>query len=284
MSRLVAAFSSVVAVLVVSGACSQSPTAPTPVADSITLFSVSQQPPSVPAVVIPPPQLPSNALGATRFVAFGDSITCGVESAFDFLVPLPCPSGTHGYPERVQAMLAAYNPAQTFAMTKRGYPGEWAQDGATRLRTELAELAGPSVPPAQRPQGLLLLEGINDMNNGVSATRAAASLAEMAQIGRLHNLTVLVATMPQTYETVDPNTGQTRHNSVEKIVPFNTEVIRLLSGVQNVYVVDIYAAFGSNRSLIGNDGLHPTPAGYDVMAQRFHAAIVARFPVRGSLQ
>ncbi len=287
MFRLVAAFSSVVAVLVVSGACSQSPTAPTPVADSIILFGVSQQPPSAPAVAIPPPYLPANAVGATRFVAFGDSITCGVESAFDFLVPLPCPSGTHGYPERVQAILSAYNPAQTFVMTKRGYPGEWAQDGVNRLKTELAELAGPGVLPAQRPQGLLLLEGINDMNNGVSATRAAASLAEMAQIGRLYNLTVLVATMPQTWVTEDPNTGQTRQNSADKIVPFNTEVIRLLSGVQNVYIVDVYAAFGGanpNRSLIGGDGLHPTPAGYDVMAQTLHTAIVTRFPVRGSLQ
>ncbi|MGE0460006.1 MAG: SGNH/GDSL hydrolase family protein [Vicinamibacterales bacterium] len=287
MFRLVAAFGSVVAVLVVSGACSQSPTAPTPVADSITLFSVSQQPTSVPAVVIPPPYLPANALGATRFVAFGDSITCGVESAFDFLVPLPCPSGTYGYPERVQALLTAYNPAQSFTTTKRGYPGEWAQNGINRLKTELAELAAPSVPPGQRPDALLLLEGVNDMNNGVSATRAAASLAEMAQVGRLYNLTVLVATMPQTWVTEDPNTGQTRQNSADKIVPFNTEVVRLLSGVQNVYIVDIYTAFGGaspNRSLIGGDGLHPTPAGYDVMAQTFHAAIVARFPVRGSLQ
>jgi len=117
MFRLVAAFGSVVAVLVVSGACSQSPTAPTPVADSIILASVSQQPPSVPAAIIP--NIPQ-VLGATRFVAFGDSITCGVESAFDFLVALPCPSNTNGYPERLRSMLAAYSPGQTFSVTKRG--------------------------------------------------------------------------------------------------------------------------------------------------------------------
>jgi lysophospholipase L1-like esterase len=282
MFRLVAALSSVVAVLVVSGACSQSPTAPTPVADSIILASVSQQPPSVPAAIIPtPPQ----GLGATRFVAFGDSITCGVESVvFDSLVVLPCPIGTDGYPERLRTMLASNSPGQAFTMIKRGFPGEWAANGVNRLKTELAELLAPSVQPPQRPQGLLLLEGINDMNNDVSATRAAASLAEMAQIGRLYNLTVLVATMPQTYPSTDPNTGVTRQNSADKIVPFNNEVIRLLSGVQNVHVVDIYAAFGSNRALIGDDGLHPTPAGYDVLAQRFHQAIIEKFPVRGSLQ
>ena len=282
MSRSVAALTLVVAVLVVSGACSQSPTAPTPVADSIILASVSQEPSSVPAAIIPnvPP-----VLGATRFVAFGDSLTCGVASFFDSLVSLPCPSGTNGYPDRLRAMLGSYSPGQAFTMTKRGYPGEWAANGVTRLKDELAELMAPNVPPAQRPQGLLVLEGINDLNNGISATRAAASLAELAQIGRLYNLTVLVATMPQTYESTDPM-GQVRQNSADKIVPFNTEVRRLLAGVQNVHIVDIYAAFGTNAygTLIGNDGLHPTPAGYDVMAQEFHAAIVQHFPVRGSLQ
>ncbi|MDH4063802.1 MAG: SGNH/GDSL hydrolase family protein [Acidobacteriota bacterium] len=281
MSRPVAALSLVVAVAVLSGACSTSPTAPTPVTGSYSLGSVSQEPPSVPSAIIP--NLPP-VLGATGFLAFGDSITCGIESiAFDALIDLQCPSGTWGYPERLRGMLGSHAPTQTFSMNKRGKPGEWASDGESRLRSELNELVGPSVPLAQRPQGLLLLEGINDMNNGVSATRAASSLAQLAQIGRLYNLTVLVATMPQTYEVVSPG-GQVRRNSFDKIVPFNNEVRRLLTGVQNVHIVDVYAAFGSNRSLIGDDGLHPTPAGYDRMAQQFHAAVVAIFPVRGSLQ
>lgn len=281
MFRPVAAVSLVVAVAVFSGACSTSPTAPTPATGSFTLASVAQTPPSVPAAIIP--NLPP-VVGATRYMAFGDSITCGVESVFDSLVTLPCPVGTRGYPERVRDMLASHAPSQPFSMLKRGYPGEWASDGETRLRSELNELLAPSVPLAARPQALLLLEGINDMNNGISATRAAASLAQLAQIGRLFNLTVLVATMPQTYMSVDPNTGQVRQNSADKIVPFNDEVRRLLTGVQNVHIVDIYAAFGSNRSLMGGDGLHPTPAGYDVMAQRFHAAIISIFPVQGSVQ
>ena len=276
MFRSVAALTWVMAVAVLAGACSQSPTAPTPATGSVVVGSVSQEPTSTPAAIIPnvPP-----VLGATRFVAFGDSITCGVESLFDSLVTLPCPSGTAGYPERLRNMLGAYAPSQAFFVTKRGYPGEWAFDGETRLRSELTEMMGnPTL--AARPQGLLLLEGINDMNNGTSATRAAASLAQLAQIGRLYNLTVLVGTMPQTYA----NTMSGGDNSADKIVPFNNEVKRLLAGVQNVRIVDLYAAFGSNRALIGGDGLHPTPAGYDVMAQQFHAAIVQTFPVRGSLQ
>jgi lysophospholipase L1-like esterase len=276
MFRSITAVSSVMAVVVLFGACSQSPTAPTPATGSVVVGSVSQEPTATPAAIIPnvPP-----VLGATRFVAFGDSITCGVESLFDSLVTLPCPSGTTGYPERLRNMLGTYAPSQAFFVTKRGVPGEWASDGETRLRTELTELMSNPVFAA-RPQGLLLLEGINDMNNGASATRAAASLAQLAQIGRLFNLTVLVATMPQTY----PNTMSGGTNSADKIVEFNTEVKRLLNGVQNVRVVDLYAAFGANRALVGGDGLHPTPAGYDRMAQWFHAAVVEQFPVRGSLQ
>ena len=276
MFRSGPALTSVMAVVVLLGACSQSPTAPTPAAGQVVVGSVSQEPTSTPQAIIP--NLPP-VLGATRFVAFGDSITCGVESLFDSLVTLPCPSGTAGYPERLRNMLGAYAPGQSFFVTKRGYPGEWAFDGEARLRSELTELmSNPTF--AARPQGLLLLEGINDMNNGTSATRAAASLAQLAQIGQLYNLRVLVATMPQTY--VNPMSGG--DNSAGKIVPFNNEVRRLLSGLQNVQIVDLYAAFGSNRSLIGGDGLHPTPAGYDLMAQHFHAAIVQAFPVRGSLQ
>ena len=63
-----------------------------------------------------------------------------------------------------------------------------------------------------------------------------------------------------------------------------------IRGKLNVYVIDIYAAFGDNCGpdggvgLLGADGLHPTPTGYSVMAGRFSAAIRDRFAVRGSFQ
>jgi lysophospholipase L1-like esterase len=105
----------------------------------------------------------------------------------------------------------------------------------------------------------------------------------MVQTARLFNCTVLVATMPQTYHSTYPD-GTVRTQSAEKIVPYNNELRRQLSGLQNVHIVDIYAAFGTNRSLMGADGLHPTPAGYQRMAQEFHSVISTVFPVRGSLQ
>jgi lysophospholipase L1-like esterase len=271
MVRPVAALTSVLAVVVFFGACAQSPTAPTSLAGSVTVGSVSQEPTAVPTVVLPSP---GQALGATRFLAFGDSITAGVQSSFDAAFLFDDLPGS--YPSRLLTILES-STIQSFRMINEGRPGERARDGEQRLRSVLASLMGAS---ANRPEGLLLLEGINDMNNGDSAARAASSVAQLAEIGRLYNLTVLVATMPQTYG--NPMTGSS--NSADLIAPFNAEVRRLLSGRQNVYIVDIHAAFGANRTLMGADGLHPTPAGYAVMAQQFHAAIVSRFPVRGSLQ
>jgi lysophospholipase L1-like esterase len=130
----------------------------------------------------------------------------------------------------------------------------------------------------------MLLEGINDMNvNNATPASVAANVLNMVQVARLYNCTVLVATMPQTYESTYPN-GEVRTQSADKIVPFNNEVRRLVGGLQNVYIVDIYSAFGNDRSLIGNDGLHPTAAGYQRMAQVFHQRVSEIFPVRGNLQ
>jgi len=284
MFRSAAALTSVIAAVVLSGGCSQSPTAPTPTATGgVVVGRVSQEPTSTPAAIIPnvPP-----VLGATRFVAFGDSMTCGSPSAFDSLVQITCtPVVGGGYPERLRAMLTAYSNQQQFGVTNRGLPGEPAFDGEHRLQSELSELMGGSVPLSLRPQALLLLEGINDMNAGISPARAASSVAGMVQTARLFNLTVLVATIPQTYRSVD-SMGVVRENSAEQVPVFNAELRRLVSGLQNVRVVDLYAAFGTSSygTYVGLDGLHLTPAGYDRMAQWFHAAIVDQFPVRGSLQ
>jgi lysophospholipase L1-like esterase len=267
----------VAAALTVAG-CAGGPTSPTPVTGGLVVAQVAQETPSVPTALIP---TPPNAVGAARFLAFGDSITCGTPSpVFSGLVIINC--NEYGYPERLLAMLQTYSPGQAFTVTKRGLPGEGAFEGERRLASELSELAGPSVPIRQRPEVLLLLEGINDMTNGASPTRAAASVAQMVQIARLFNLTVFVATMPQTYHSVDPTTGRVRENAAQLVPAFNTEIRRLAA--QNVVVVDLYAAFGTNRSLMGDDGLHPTPAGYNAMAQQFHAAIVQQFPVRGGVQ
>lgn len=229
----------------------------------------------MPAAIVPTPPA---ALGATRFMAFGDSITFGALSSFDGSFLIADEAGS--YPRLLRTMLNAYNQPGSFAVLNYGVPGETARNGVDRLPGILGGFSNP----LDRPQVVMLLEGINDMNvNDASPAQVAANVLNMVQIARLFNCTVLVATMPQTYHSTYPN-GEVRTQSAEKIVPFNNEVRRLLTGLQNVHIVDVYSAFGSDRSLMGADGLHPTAAGYQVMAQVFHQRISQIFPVRGSLQ
>lgn len=261
-----------IAVSVLASACSQaSPTAPTPATSGVVVGSVSQETPAVPAAIVP---VPANALGATRFLSFGDSITEGVESSFDGMFLFDSPAAA--YPTNLQGLLNANYQPGGFSVFNAGRGGEGAYQAQGRLTAVLT---------AERPQVLLLLEGINDMiGSGRSATQAASAVAALVDTGRFFNCTVLVGTMFQTVRAETPD-GIIRNNAHERIVPFNNELRRLVSGRQNVHIVDIYAAFGPNPgALLGNDGLHPTPAGYAVIADTFRARIAQVFPVRGSLQ
>lgn len=258
------------ALLFLAAACSNAPTAPSPVSSGASIGRINLEPPPVPPRI--GADLSTTALGATKFVAFGDSITYGTLSSFDGMFLYD--GALQAYPNRLELGLSAHHAAQAFSVANEGVPGETARAGEGRL---------PGVLGTRRPHALLLLEGINDMNGGTSATRAASSVANMVNIARLYNVTVLVATMFQTYESEDPN-GVIRLNSTEKIVPFNTELKRLVAGLQNVHVVDLYQAFGSNTAYIGGDGLHPSELGYQRIAQEFELRIEQVFPVRGGIQ
>jgi acyl-CoA thioesterase I len=264
-----------VPVLSLMVACSSTPTSPSRPGQGplmshgpLTTLIPQEPPPVPPRISVAPP----TALAATRFVAFGDSLTYGTLSSFDgyFLYDVP----THSYPERLRLALATYHPPQSFTVVNAGVPGETAQDGTRRIQ---------SVITTYRPQAVLLLEGINDLYNGDGVSATATALFRIVDTARQNNVTVLVATMPQTYEVTRPD-GEHRDNAAPLVVPYNTEIARLANGRLNVHIVDLYRAFGTNRSLIGGDGLHPTAEGYELMASRFLQNIETVFSVRGSFQ
>lgn len=262
----------------VSARCAQAPESPT--APSAVLSRGAAPQAGVPAPAVPLGTV--NALGATQFLAFGDSITWGETSSFDgafLFAPIP---GTQ-YPAQVDNQLESTFSTQDFTVVNSGNPGELAINAVSsgRFASEMA---------ARRPQALLLLEGINDLNNNQSIPATVGALQQMVEIARLYNTTVFVATMFQTCPSTDPSTGVFRQNSWDKIVPFNNAVRSMAAGRQNVYLVDIYAAFGNNCDpnggigLLGGDGLHPKPSGYSVMATTFVGALRERLAVRGSFQ
>ncbi len=239
---------------------------------------------AVPQAGDPPPAGDSlgtvNALGATRFMAFGDSITWGQISSFDGSILFDQLPGTE-YPVQLDAQFESAFPSQDFTVTNEGVPGEWALQAISsgRFAQRMA---------AQRPQALLLLEGINDLNNAQSTTATVGYLQQMVEIARLYNTTVFIATMFQT--CVSDNNGQIRPNAADKIVGFNNAVKTMAAGRQNVYVVDLYPVFGNNcgpnggTGILGGDGLHPNPSGYSLIATAFRNAVSSVFAVRGSYQ
>ncbi len=262
----------------VSAQCAQSPenpTGPTPVL-SRGAAPQAGDPPAGDSLG------PVNALGATQFLAFGDSITWGQISSFDASILFDPVPGTE-YPTQVDNQLESTFGSQNFTVTNAGVPGEWAAQAISsgRFAQRMAAL---------RPQGLLLLEGINDLNNDQSVAATVAALQQMVELARLYNTTVFIGTMFQTCVSVQPGSGTVRQNSANRITAFNSAIRAMASGRQNVYVVDVYGAFGNNCGpdggvgILGADGLHPNPSGYSVIATAFTNALKNVFAVRGSYQ
>jgi lysophospholipase L1-like esterase len=274
-----------------AAACTQSPTGPSAAAPASRLGAVSEQGGTPPPMAgdtfcggAGQPTCPG--VGATRFMAFGDSLTWGVPSAFDALDILYVPpEPADSYPRQLTSLLRAAYPVQqaAFAMVNAGWPGELVTQPGTRTRFQQAMAT-------YRPQAVLLLEGINDLNNGVSISATISGLSQLIDIARTYNATVLVATMFQTCRSESP-TGLVRENSAGAIPAFNAAVTSMATGRLNVHVVNLYDVLGTNNctptggsGALGNDGLHPNGSGYALIANTFRQRIGQVFVVRGAVQ
>lgn len=225
-------------------------------------------------------------LSATRFVAFGDSMTEGfvqvcrtttltglsaiLEDLQYFKTARPPAFSSVSYPVKLQALLSARYTTQSFTIINEGNGGETAAAGALDL---------PRVLNNNAPQALLLLEGINDIHAG-TPTQASAiptlvtSLRTMVQEGKRRGLTVFLSTL------LPERKGACRAfdftDDIEDVLAANIQ-IRALAQSENVPLVDMYPAFsGSLTTLLGADGLHPSETGYQKMADVFYDAITRR--------
>ncbi|HUE84810.1 MAG TPA: SGNH/GDSL hydrolase family protein [Vicinamibacterales bacterium] len=223
-----------------------------------------------------PPRLsvdPPRALGATRYLAFGDSITWGATSGWDPRFLFAMANG--GYAERLAAGLNQHHSPQQFTVVNEGVPGEWASAAGTLTRMR-------NVLTVRRPEVVLLLEGINDLSSGATPTSVVTGLSRLITAATSAGVPVLVATMFQTYEVVDPD-GNLRSNGAPMVPTFNSQVRSMVAGRLNVHLVDLEPVMGERR-FVGADGVHLTDAGFEVMASAFLDAIEKAFPVRGSFQ
>jgi lysophospholipase L1-like esterase len=206
-------------------------------------------------------------LTANRFVAIGDSMSDGVLGLAPQTVGDPGPPV--GYAYKLRTLLASRYTTQNISMTDEGVPGETVSMGAARL---------PGVLTRDQPDVILLLEGVNDLNNGHDAAipPVKAGLTDMVRQAHRRGLTVFLATLlPQ-------QPPDMRAKAPESIVPANVE-IRNVASAEGAVLVDLYAAFdGQATALIGPDGLHPNETGYQKMADVFFAAIRDRLELNPS--
>jgi lysophospholipase L1-like esterase len=212
---------------------------------------------------------PLPQLARTKFLAFGDSMTAGEVSRPSTtslgersrgLVLVPSAS----YPTQLLSQLRARYTTQmsSLQVTNAGWSGEWAEDGAVRL---------PGMMSAFRPEAVLLLEGVNELaalgTPGVQ--RASRAIDTMAKEVRGRGARLFLATLPPARTTGSASVPNALIQSLNAI-------IRTTARGENAVLVDLHAALSSDvNRYIGVDGVHPTEAGYQKIAETFFAAIRA---------
>lgn len=207
---------------------------------------------------------------ADTILSFGDSITSGVTS----FCGLPgCGGTTTGYPQRLEAWLRARYPGQAVAVQGSGAPGECASaDGCngTAGRVRLPGTIGGI------HDLVVILEGVNDINAGPSDGFIEDALRAMVRTAKNAGKNVILCGLLP----VKPNddTGIYKADPI-RISSMNRR-LEDLAGAEGVPFVDMVGAFGTAFGpLLSPDGLHPTDAGYQRMAEAVGNTVVAFFAV-----
>jgi len=239
---------------VVAAGCGGSPSGPGP---------VTPPPPPVDEPPPPPPPVPAK-LGITRILTFGDSMTAGTTSLALSLRALDA-GRTDSYPFKLQTLLAARYTAQTVSVFNAGVAGKKASEDRSRLRDSISE---------STPELVLLMEGANDLNSIVGPSTNAAIVDIVGQMEDMVRDTVARA-IPIFLATLPPQrAGGSKAGGVTLLSKYNDD-LKTMAAKKGASIVDINAHFP--LSLIGQDGLHPTEEGYQLMAQIFFDAIRERF-------
>jgi lysophospholipase L1-like esterase len=221
----------------------------------------------------PPPTDPMTTVDVS--LGFGDSITFGTTCRPSPSTGIACDVRITGYPARLQSLLAARYRAQSITVTGAGLPGECASiAGCNGTSGGRFRLPG-TMQPAQ--DLVIILEGVNDLNNGRSAASIRDALREMANAARGQGKQVVLCTLPPVVP--DSLSGQFKADPGQ-IAQLNALIDQVAAQDGHVRV-DMTAAFGSNPGqFLSLDGLHPNDAGYQRMAEAIRDKIVERFEVR----
>lgn len=227
-------------------------------------------------------------LAVTNFMAFGDSLTAGVTSLP--IVTISQLEPTQSYPFKLQSKLSQTYQAQEIVVRNSGLPGERASEGLGRFQTELA---------LKQPAVVLIMEGTNDLNQPVPVPSAASAAVEsMVMAARAAGVDPVVATIP-------PVRALSGHETLAALVVQYNDLIRAVASRQSAPLVDIFSILENgvcptrsstspallpdirtvHQSIpcIGDDHIHITVEGYELVADAFFDLIVATYHVPASL-
>ena len=205
-------------------------------------------------------------LAKTRFLAFGDSLT---EGKLSLSLTLLIDSPAHSYPAQLLRRLTERYTGQEITLINEGFGGELAAESLNRLNGALS---------THRPEAMLLMHGVNDLNgtsDGLIQITVDA-LEELTKAAQQRGATAFVATLP-------PLGPGGKAGCPECVEPLN-ERIESMAAAKRAVLVDVHAAWGTGSGLMGPDGIHPTAAGYEVIAGAFFEAIRRTLEGTGSIQ
>ena len=209
-------------------------------------------------------------LGVTRLLAFGDSLTAGVTSTPVQAVSQLEPGAS--YPTKLAALLNQRYSGQSIRVANFGVPGERAVAAVSRFESALT---------IEQPDVVLLMEGTNDLIAGGTADSAATAIETMVRAARARGVDLILATIPP---------ARANRKVTARVAPYNDRIRTIATG-QGVPLVDVYQIINSGlcsdaRAVtvpcIGDDDLHPTSQGYDLIANGMFRRIMAIYEFGGT--
>jgi len=190
--------------------------------------------------------------GALRYVALGDSYTIGTATR----------SAAERWPDQLVAWLGSGPPTLQLA-ANLGVNGYTSADV---VRDELPAIDG------LRPELVSLLVGVNDVVQGIPPERYRANAAVIldALLARLPPDRILTVATPD--YTVTPHGADYGDPAAQAAgIRVVNETLRVLAADRGIAFVDIHGLSllaGTDRTLVADDGLHPSGAQYARWVER----------------
>jgi lysophospholipase L1-like esterase len=169
--------------------------------------------------------------------------------------------------------LNEYFPGKDFV--NRGISGQITGEMLGRMQADVIAL---------KPQAMLILAGTNDIARGVPVETIQNNLTMIADLCEFHKIKVILASVlpvSDHHKDKNPRFEMTKTRPPAVIRELNTWLAALAKKRGFTYLNYFDAMVdegGFLKAELADDGLHPNPAGYRIMAPLAQAAIEATLP------